>query len=379
MGAHAHRDLTRCTRLAAEKLPPPTQKSTVTKVDVACSPTKILANQTSTCTATVEGTNNPSQAVGWTVSGTGASMSAIGAFAPPSSVSTETSFVVTATSTQDPTKSGTATVTVDPVPPTVTKVDVACSPAKIIANQKSTCAATVEGTNNPSQEVVWKVDAPLGYVSTNGVFSAPAVTVTTTFTIVATSDLDKTKTGSATVTVDPVPPEVTGVIAACTPAKILANQTSSCTATVQGTNNPSQEVTWSESGSGANITQVGRFTPPTSLSAETTYTITATSKQDPDEKRYDYHHRGSRTADRDQGGRYLRTGENPRRSEKHLHGDGGRDKQSQPGRELVLQQRLDHARRGLHGHKRDNCRSHGHHHRDVRRRPVKERHNYDHY
>jgi len=84
--------------------PPP---STITSVSVSCSPTSVQAGQTSQCTATVVGTGTHSSAVTWSASA--GTINSSGLLTAPTSAGSVT---VTATSTQDTTKSGTATITV---------------------------------------------------------------------------------------------------------------------------------------------------------------------------------------------------------------------------------------------------------------------------
>jgi hypothetical protein len=164
----------------------------ITSVSVACSPTSILTTQTSTCSATVQGTGSYSSGVNWTA--TGGTITSAGVFTP-SGAGTAT---ITATSTQDTTKSGTATVTVT-VPPTITSVSVACSPTSILTTQTSACSATVTGTASYSSAVAWSVSPnSIGTVSASGVF-APSSAGTATIT--ATSTQDSTKSGSASITV----------------------------------------------------------------------------------------------------------------------------------------------------------------------------------
>lgn len=86
--------------------------SSITSVTVTCSPTTILFGQTSQCSATVMGTGNFSSGVTWTASA--GSISSSGLFTAPSSGNASLMVVITATSTQDTSKSGTATVTVNP-------------------------------------------------------------------------------------------------------------------------------------------------------------------------------------------------------------------------------------------------------------------------
>ena len=79
---------------------------TITSVTVVCSPASILTTQTSTCTATVQGTGSYSSAVTWAASeGT---ITSSGVFTP----TVEGTVTITATSTENTSKSGTASITV---------------------------------------------------------------------------------------------------------------------------------------------------------------------------------------------------------------------------------------------------------------------------
>jgi hypothetical protein len=102
--------------------------ATVTNVVVSPSSASISAGGTQQFTSVVNGTNNPSQGVTWSVAGvsgaTGGSINSTGLFTGPST-SANTQFTVKATSTFDATKSGTVTITVlaqpvvvDPTPTT---------------------------------------------------------------------------------------------------------------------------------------------------------------------------------------------------------------------------------------------------------------------
>jgi hypothetical protein len=85
--------------------------SSITSVSVTCSPSIVTSDQTSTCSAAVSGTGTFNPAVTWSASA--GSVNSSGLFTAPS-VSSITSITVTATSTQDNTQSGSATVTVNP-------------------------------------------------------------------------------------------------------------------------------------------------------------------------------------------------------------------------------------------------------------------------
>jgi hypothetical protein len=167
-----------------------TQSSpTITDLSVSCSPGSILTTQTSVCTASVQGTGAYSSGVTW--SATNGTITSNGVFTP-TSAGTAT---IMATSLQDTTKFGAATVAVS-VPITITSVTVTCSPAAIVTTQTSVCTASVQGTGAYSSGVTWS--ATNGTITSNGVFTP---TSAGTATIMATSLQDTTKFGATVVTV----------------------------------------------------------------------------------------------------------------------------------------------------------------------------------
>ena len=89
--------------------------SSITSVTVTCSPSTILYGQTSQCLATVMGTGAFSSGVTWMASA--GTISSSGLFTAPSGGVVSLQVTVTATSMQDSSKSGTATVTVNPEGP----------------------------------------------------------------------------------------------------------------------------------------------------------------------------------------------------------------------------------------------------------------------
>ena len=238
----------------------------ISSVSVTCTPSAIAAQSTSQCTATVQGTGSFSSAVTWS---TGAgTINASGLFTAPARAGTVT---VTATSTQDTAKSGTASVSVQSAPPTISSVAVTCNPSPITVSATSQCAATVQGTGSYSSAITWS--ASRGAISASGLFTAPATPGAVTVT--AASTQDTTKTGTASVTVQSTPPTITSVAVTCNPSTIALNATSQCAATVQGTGAYSSAVTWAASG--GSISASGIFTAPASPGSET---VTATSVED---------------------------------------------------------------------------------------------------
>jgi len=164
--------------------------SSITGVSVTCSPTTLQSGQTSQCTATVTGSGTLNTAVSW-----GSSAGTIdgnGVFTAQS-VNGSATVTITATSVQDPTKNGSATVTVGPV----TTITVSCTPAAIQSRQSSQCTAFANGS--ATSAVNWS--SSIGVINAAGGFTAPQVTSSTTATISAVTQVGNA-TGSSTVTVN---------------------------------------------------------------------------------------------------------------------------------------------------------------------------------
>jgi hypothetical protein len=166
--------------------------SSISSVSPACAPSTVAAGATSQCSATVMGSGDYSSAVTWSASG--GTISSSGLLTAPASAS---NVMVTATSVQDTTKSGTAAVSVQTPSSTITSVSVVCNPATVSISATSQCNATVKGSGNFSSVVTWSTS--LGSINSTGLFTAPAAAGAATIT--ATSVQDASKSGTATVTV----------------------------------------------------------------------------------------------------------------------------------------------------------------------------------
>ncbi len=175
----------------------------IASVTPACAPAAVAANATAQCTVTVEGPDVDSSAVVWSASS--GTVSSSGVFTAPSTVGPVT---VTATSTQDPNKSGTTSVTVQQSSSGVTSVQVACNPSTVSPNATSQCAATVKGAGSFSSAVKWSATA--GTISSTGLFTAPASAGAAIVT--ATSVQNSAITGNATLTVQSTTPQSTHIV-----------------------------------------------------------------------------------------------------------------------------------------------------------------------
>lgn len=180
--------------------------STITGLSVTCSPQSITTIQTSACAATVTGTGSFSTSVTW--SATGGTITAGGLFTP----STTGNSVILATSTQDTSKTGSATVIVTSPGPTVTSVGVACAPATISLTQTSSCNAFVGGTGGFNSSVRWSASS--GTISSVGVFTPSSVG---SITITATSVQNPAISGSSPIQVVAAPS-----ISGLSPSSVLA-------------------------------------------------------------------------------------------------------------------------------------------------------------
>ncbi|MEO8129735.1 MAG: Ig-like domain-containing protein, partial [Bryobacteraceae bacterium] len=206
-------------------------------------------------TATVSGSQNT--AVTWKA--TGGTISTSGVYTAGSVPGT---YTVTATSAADPSKSATASVTVQPVQVTLSPANVTLQPG-----QTQQFMATVTGSANTA--VSWTATG--GTVSGTGLFTAGA-TAGTTFTVTATSVADSTKAAVAHVTIQV--PAVVSITISPTSAILQPGQTQQFAAAVTGSANVA--VAWTATG--GIVSSTGLFTAGTT--AGTTSTVTATSVAD---------------------------------------------------------------------------------------------------
>jgi uncharacterized repeat protein (TIGR03803 family) len=165
--------------------------STITGVTVTCTPSSIQTNQTSACTPTVSGTGSYSTTVTWSVNpSTIGTVSSGGVFTP---AATGTATVI-ATSTQDTSKSGSASVAVNAMP----TVEIFPTSVTVPTGAIQTFVAAVQGGGG----VIWSVkEGTGGSISQLGIYTAPVAAGT--YHVVATSSANSAQSASATVTVIP--------------------------------------------------------------------------------------------------------------------------------------------------------------------------------
>jgi uncharacterized repeat protein (TIGR02543 family) len=193
---------------------------TVTNVIISPTTAGVEKGKTQSFSATVTGTNNPSQNVTWLIvqankhSGTNINASGLLTVSENEALTTLT---VRATSTVDTGKYGEAAVTLTATAPTVTQVTVSPTTAGVEKGKTQSFSATVTGTNNPSQNVTWSIVQTNKHsgtsINASGLLTVSENEALTTLTVRATSTVDTSKYGEAAVTITPIPLEsVTGLV-----------------------------------------------------------------------------------------------------------------------------------------------------------------------
>jgi hypothetical protein len=255
----------------------------------AITPATVNLGTTSTQAFTGAAVSNDSSNSGvtWSISpasGAGTIVAATGVYSAPTTViSSATTVTVSATSVKDPTKSATATITLNPIS------IAAITPATVTLNGGGTqaftgAALTFDGSNSG---VTWSISPASGagtIVAATGAYTAPAVVAGTspvTVTVTATSVKDTTKTTTATITLNPITISFT---TATTGITLDSGQTLSLAAALTNDSSASG-ATFTTTGAGTVLpTSAAGNTPGTTLtatgSAASAVTVTATSIKD---------------------------------------------------------------------------------------------------
>ena len=232
-------------------------------------------------TANVQNTANT--AVTWRVNGVTGGNATIGTittgglYAAPASVPSPATVVVTAVSVADPTRSGSANVTITP------PVSVSVSPPTPnvqagIGTQQFT--ANVQNTANTA--VTWRVNgvtggnATIGTITTGGLYAAPAsVPSPATVVVTAVSVADPTRSGSANVTI--TSPGSGAVTVSPHRVALTISQTEQFSSVIAGGGSVNWTVDTIPGGNGSvgTISGSGLYVP--SAAAVGVHTITATN------------------------------------------------------------------------------------------------------
>ena len=155
-------------------------------------------------TATVTGTGNTpasNTAVTWSFNPVVGTLSSTGVYTAPAAISSQQAVTVKATSVADPTKSASASVTLQP-PANGVSIVVSPNAVSLRQGRRRQFRAIVTGTNNTA--VTWSLRPAVGKLSAAGVYTAPATMDSQqTVIVTATSKADSTKSANATVTLMP--------------------------------------------------------------------------------------------------------------------------------------------------------------------------------
>ena len=168
--------------------------------------------------------------------------------------------------------------------PDINNVTVTPNTATVEVGETLKFNATVTGTvDYYNKSVVWTVSDSSNagtFISSNGVLTVAADETATTLTVTATAVGNSYKSATATVTVKQ-PATITGVTVTPATATVEAGKTQQFTATVIGTGDVNQEVTWTVSGSnaGTTISENGLLTVAAGETAKE-LTVTATANGD---------------------------------------------------------------------------------------------------
>jgi hypothetical protein len=272
---------------------------TITAVTASCTPTSVAIGSTSQCSANVTGTGNFTSTVAWSVGGIAGGNSAVGTitsaglYTAPAAIPATNPVTITAVSTANTAKSGTASITVTAAAPapTVTLSATALAfgnqatsaynqPQTLLLSNTGNAALTINslvfsGTN--SADFLQYNNCPLS----NGVLSAGAscyINVVLVPSASAAEAATLTITSNASNGVQKVSLTGTGVSQLITvgPANptVEVNQTVLFGDYVYGLTNTA--VNWTASA--GSITSSGVFTAPATVPTSKTVTITATSQ-----------------------------------------------------------------------------------------------------
>ncbi len=223
-------------------------------ISVSVSPQAMLAElgASRTFAATVSSGGNPNRGINWIVSGKGCAgevcgtVDASGNHTAPQILMTPPIVSLAAISAADPSKSGTATVTI-----TSSFLLALAGPSSVIVSGTASFSATLTpaANSNPSRVISWSVAGPgcigaaCGTISSSGVFRAPSLPPTpAAVQIIATPQADPSKAVAVSVSILPM----MSVSISPTAATVALGASQSFRASVSGAQDDT--VTWDVNG-----------------------------------------------------------------------------------------------------------------------------------
>ena len=238
---------------------------------------------------TVAVTNTTNTSVSWSVNGIAGgstrvgTITAAGVYTAPADLPSPKAVQITATSQADPTKSGSASVTI------ISDIALAVTPNSASVELGATRAFQAAVTSNgyPDTTVVWNLSGSAcptacGAVDTSGRYTAPGILPSpTSVTLTAQSVADPSKQISAAITITS-----NFTLQLTAPSNVPAGSSATIVATLTPVpnSNPSTVLTWSLSGAGCSGSSCGVLSVVTTQSAggnavatSATYTAPATA------------------------------------------------------------------------------------------------------
>lgn len=175
--------------------PPPPPPPPAITVSVSPAATTVDAGGTQGFTAAIDNATNT--ALAWT--STGGTIAGSGLSATWTAPIGGGEYTIRATSVQDPTKSGTATVTVTPV-------SVSIDPQATTIEATTNRAFTATIANTALKDVIWTATGGTLETTTGSTVNWTAPAIAGSYTVTATSAADNTRSASSAVTVVPLSP-----------------------------------------------------------------------------------------------------------------------------------------------------------------------------
>ena len=255
-------------------------------VSVSPSSASVYVGASQPFTAAV--TNSSNTAVTWQVNGvtggnsTTGTISTAGVYTAPASVPNPSTVTVTAVSAVYSGSTGSATVTIQPLPPVVT-----VTPSIVSVPGNTTQQFSAHVTNTTNTAVTWEVNnvpggnSTVGVITASGLYTAPsAIPNPATVTVAAVSVADTNSVGSAAVTI--TTPEVVTVNPPSATVQLYATQQFTGNSSI-----PNDTLTWQVNGTTGGgstygtIDTTGLYTAPSSTPGNPIVVIKAISGINP--------------------------------------------------------------------------------------------------
>ncbi len=229
-------------------------------------------------TATVAAVGGAAKTVEWTSNDSKVAVSSTGEVTVTEDA-VPGQYTITATSTVDSSKYGTAAITVTAVPPRVNGVTVTPASVNLVRGGVKQLEVQVNAVGGADKAVTWSTSDEDVAVDGTGKVTVAAGAELGNYTITATSNFDSTKTGTATITVVEAP-AITSVTVSPSAENVVQGNHVQLGVTVVAVGGADETVTWTSSDPAkVAVDNTGKVT----VAADATpkdYTITAASNFD---------------------------------------------------------------------------------------------------